>query len=386
MASHINSKIRIAVDCSLLAGSNGGLGRYLRALLPRMMAQAGHNAEWYLYARSAADCAALPRPARLRQDNLPAHPGRILAPATSSPYWAWRDKPDVFWAPAHRLPLWLPRETAGVVTIHDLAWLQVPETLRRSTRLLDRSLMARSVAKAARIIAVSHSTADDMATLWPNTKTRTQVIYGAAETLPPPTPLTAFAPQLKKQHYFLFVGTPEPRKNLPRLLKSYAEASRAQTNFPSLVIVGGHGWGGENLCALISQLNINSQVHRLGPVTEAQLASLYTNALSLVMPSLYEGFGLPIVEALQYGLPVLTSNSSSMPEIAGPAGLLVNPLASGSIAQGLEQITNNQKLRSKLKNAARAQASCFCWDRAAVETVTVLREAAEANRKISSRN
>jgi glycosyltransferase involved in cell wall biosynthesis len=377
--------LRVAVDCSLLSGSNGGLGRYLRALLPRMMTRAGSDFDWYLYTRSAAASAELPPAARLRQDHLPAHPGRILAPALSLPYWSWRDKPHVFWAPAHRLPLWLPASTAGVVTIHDLAWSKVPETLRFSTRLLDRTLMARSAARAERVIAVSDATAADIAAHWPHTQARTRVIHAAAEALPPPGPLATVAPALQEKQYLLFVGTPEPRKNLPRLLQGYAAACQAQADFPPLVIAGGHGWGGENLAALIARLQLAGRVHLLGPVSDTTLATLYSHALCLVMPSLYEGFGLPIVEALRYGLPVVTSATASMPEVAGPAGLLVDPLSATSIADGLKRIVQNLPLRTRLAEAASAQASRFCWDRAADATLAVLREAA-AKRSTSSRN
>ncbi|HEY7775919.1 MAG TPA: glycosyltransferase family 1 protein [Kineobactrum sp.] len=370
--------LRIAVDCSLLSGSNGGLGRYLRALLPRMMASAGSDIDWYLYTRSAAACAELPPATRLRQDHLPAHPGRILSPALSLPFWSWRDKPDVFWAPAHRLPLWLPASTAGVVTIHDLAWARVPETLRRSTRLLDRTLMARSAVRAERLIAVSGATAADVAAHWPSAEARTRVIHNAAEALPPAGLLAAVTSVLKEKHYFLFVGTPEPRKNLPRLLEGFAQACRTQENFPPLVIAGGHGWGRENLEEMIASLQLAGRVHLLGPVSDTALATLYQHALCLVMPSLYEGFGLPIVEALQYGLPVVTSNNSSMPQVAGPAGLLVDPLSQDSIAEGLQRIVHDLPLRTTLAEAARKQASRYCWDRAAADTLAVLREAAAA--------
>src|SRR5690554_568167 len=378
--------LRIAVDCSLLSGNNGGLGRYLRALLPRMMARTNGTVHWHLYARSGAACAQLPPATRLRQDHLPEHLGRILSPVLTLPYWLSRDRPDAFWAPAHRLPLWLPPTTAGVVTIHDLAWHRVPETLRRSTRLLDRALMGRSVARAERIIAVSHSTATDVAAHWPDTQARTRVIHGTAEALPSPSRLSDCSPELQPQHYFLFVGTPEPRKNLPRLLEAYALACRTQTNLPPLAIAGGHGWGGEDLKAQISRLQLTERVYLLGPVTEAALATLYANALCLVMPSLYEGFGLPIVEALQHRLPVVTSNNSSMPEVAGAAGLLVDPLAPNSIAEALLRIAQHQPLRKTLADAAGAQASRFCWDRAAEATLAVLLEAAADKRSTSPVN
>jgi glycosyltransferase involved in cell wall biosynthesis len=263
-----------------------------------------------------------------------------------------------------------------VVSIHDLAWAQVPDTLRRSTRLLDRSLMARSVARAQRIIAVSHATAADVAAHWPSARPHTQVIHGAAEELPAPSPLANGAPTLAPQGYLLFVGTPEPRKNLPRLLEAYAQAHRAQADFPPLVIAGGHGWGGQDLKAQLHRLQLSQRVHLLGPVSDSQLAHLYNNALCLVMPSLYEGFGLPIVEALQHGLPVITANNSSMPEVAGPAGLLVNPLEPSTITHALQRMVNDPSLRTQLATAARTQASHFSWDQAAQATLTVLRDAA----------
>ncbi|UTF59569.1 glycosyltransferase family 1 protein [Gilvimarinus sp. DA14] len=386
MIEPAKTSVRIAVDCSLLSGSNGGLVRYLQAILPRMMANSRDNVEWYLYARSADSCTQLPSPAALRQDHLPEHAGRILAPALSLPYWCRQDKPDVFWAPAHRLPLWLPKETAGVVTIHDLAWAKVPETLRSSTRVLDRTLMSRSARQAERVITVSNATAQDVAKHWPETQPRTQVIHAAAEALPPPGRLQDYAPALEKQHYFLFVGTPEPRKNLPRLLEAYAKACHAQPDFPSLAIAGGQGWGGENLEAQITDLKISGRVHLLGQVSDTMLATLYANALCLVMPSLYEGFGLPIVEALQHGLPILTANLSSMPEVAGAAGLLVDPLEPDSIANGLQRVALDKALRENLIKAAADLAPLYSWDRAAESTLAVLLEAAQAKRSTSSRN
>ena len=368
--------LRVAVDCSLLSGSNGGLGRYLRALLPRMMASAEAGVEWLLYARSATVCTSLPLGRQLRLDRLPAHLGRILAPAFSLPFWTRRDQPQVFWAPAHRLPVWLPVHTAGVVTIHDLAWARVPATLRYTTRFLDRTLMGRSVQRAQRLIAVSNATAADIAAHWPGNEIRTRVIHGSAEILPPPGPLAAYAPALRPHRYLLFVGTLEPRKNLPRLLQGYATACRVAADFPALVIAGGHGWGGEHLRRMIARQRLTDRVQLMGVVSDAALSTLYAHALCLVMPSLHEGFGLPIVEAMRYGLPVLTSSTSSMPEVAGKAGLLVDPQSTASIAAGLQRIVQDAPLRGKLASAARTQAALYSWDRAAEETLEVLREAA----------
>src|SRR5690606_12975910 len=147
-----------------LTASGAGISRYLSALLPRMIELAGEDVRWLLYGRSSAQFEAAPgSPHLLRGDGLPPDSGRVLSLVTSLPLWAWRDRPAVFWGPAHRLPPGLPAATACVVTIHDLCWLRAPYTMRVSTRWLDRLLMARAVRRADAVIAVSRATADDIA-------------------------------------------------------------------------------------------------------------------------------------------------------------------------------------------------------------------------------
>ncbi len=382
----------VAVDCSLLSGQTGGLSRYLRALLPRMISLAGASIEWHLYARSVSTCADLSQAGQVnvRGDGLPEHLGRVLSLAVSQPVWARRDRPAVFWGPAHRLPLWLPQATGRVLTIHDVAWVRVPETLRRSTRTLDRALMGRSVASADRLIALSAATAADINSQWPESRAlqRTRVIHGAAETLPPAESLAVCGPALRSGGFLLFVGTFEPRKNLPRLLEAYAMACKATAEFPPLVLVGGQGWGVNDLSGLIARHRLRRRVHLLGAVPDSVLSTLYSHALCLVLPSLHEGFGLPVVEALNYGLPVLVAEAGSLPEVAGPAGLLVDPLSVESIARGMLRIVKDTALHARLAAAAGDQASRYSWDEAAAATLSVLRDAASAAamRSTSSRN
>ena len=180
--------------------------------------------------------------------------------------------------------------------------------------------------------------------------------------------------------YFLFVGTLEPRKNLIRLLTAYSLLSESLKDQAMLVIAGGKGWGGIDLNDTVSNLGLRKYVRVLGYVDETMLASLYTNALFLAMPSLYEGFGLPLVEAMVHGTPVLTSDNSSMPEVAGNAGLLVHPFVIPSIKNGLEKLIANHDLRRNLAGNTRENVTRFSWAAAAKQLVSVFEKVISARK------
>jgi glycosyltransferase involved in cell wall biosynthesis len=175
--------------------------------------------------------------------------------------------------------------------------------------------------------------------------------------------------------YILFVGTLEPRKNLRRLLISYSRLSDTLKSDVKLVIVGGKGWGGVDVTDMVSELDLEDYVQVLGYVDDSLLPTLYAHALFLAMPSLYEGFGLPLVEAMIQGTPVLTSNNSSMPEVAGDAGLMIDPLDVCSINNGLEELIMNHELRNQLSENARSNVVRFSWDVAAEQLVAVFEKA-----------
>jgi glycosyltransferase involved in cell wall biosynthesis len=186
--------------------------------------------------------------------------------------------------------------------------------------------------------------------------------------------------EMLKEHdinrpYFLFLGTLEPRKNLIRLLTAYSHLSDSIKDQATLVIAGGKGWGGIDINDTVDDLGLAKYVRILGYVDESILATLYAHALFLAMPSLYEGFGLPLVEAMVRGTPVLTSNNSSMPEVAGNAGLLIDPLDTQSIKNGLEELISNHNFREALADNARANVTRFNWDNAAKQLVSVFETA-----------
>jgi glycosyltransferase involved in cell wall biosynthesis len=366
--------MRIAVDASLLASATGGLGRYLEVLLRRMLtASSAHD--WLLYGRQNL---ALPTHApsiRLRHDSWPPDAGRIASLATSVPLWLAQDRPDVFWAPAHRFPLWIPANTARVLTIHDLCWLRVPESMRASTRWLDATLMPRAVAQADRVVAVSEATGADLRAVFPAAAERVVVVPAAAESLPAPGAEDALRAIGIASPYLLFVGTREPRKNLARLVRAFAMVCE---RFPQLqlVIAGGDGWGSQReFDALLATPALAARIKTTGRVDDRQLATLYAHALCLAMPSLYEGFGLPLLEAMAQGTPAITSTSSSMPEVGGDAATLVDPTSVDSIAQAIVRMMEEPGLREALAARARTQAARFSWDRAAATMLQVFEDA-----------
>jgi glycosyltransferase involved in cell wall biosynthesis len=314
--------------------------------------------------------------------NLPRRMLRLAWAQSVLPWWANQDDIDLFWAPGHRLPYYLPRRIARVVTIHDLVWKHAGETMRPFARWLDAKQMPAAVRIADRVITVSGHTAQDLVAEMPEAKNKVRVVHLGAPALHP----TASRGSLKSigidRPYFLFVGTLEPRKNLYRLLEAYATLPDGIKNSILLVIAGGKGWGGVDAQAVSSRLGLNRSVHILGYVSDEMLSTLYAHALFLAMPSLYEGFGLPLLEAMARGTPVLTSNCSSMPEVAGDAGLLIDPHDVGSIAKGLLALLTDETLRRNLAQRAKVNAQRFSWQKAADATLQIFDEAIEERRRL----
>jgi glycosyltransferase involved in cell wall biosynthesis len=305
---------------------------------------------------------------------------RMLWSQTVMPLWASQDRLDLFWSPLHRLPLVMPPGLACVVTIHDLVWRHAGQTMRPLNRWLDQTLMPHAVRASDRVVAVSASTAADIEREMPFAAGRVRVIPLGAAELGEPEPRESLAGLGLSGPYFLFVGTLEPRKNLARLLEAFSLLPLGLCGRAVLAVAGGAGWGGVDVQALVLRLGLKNRVRVLGFVSDQQLATLYAHALFLAMPSLYEGFGLPLLEATSRGVPVLTSDIASMPDVAGDASLLVSPLDVDSIARGLAQMLGDPKLRRELAGRALTSAQRFSWDRSARRTMEVFEEAIEARR------
>ena len=291
-----------------------------------------------------------------------------------------RHPPDLLFVPAHVLPIVHPRRS--VVTVHDLGYLYYPE----AHRLLDRlylDLSTRYNARAAtHLIADSSATKRDLSERYGVEPAKITVVY-------PGYDVTVFQPVrdekaievVKAQYgiagdYILFVGTLQPRKNLTRLVKTF---SLSNIQYPisniQLVIAGKKGWLYEEIFQQVEKLGLEGRVVFTGYVPEGDLPALLSGARLFVFPSLYEGFGLPVLEAMACGTPVVCSNTSSLPEVAEDAAVLVDPLDVEGLAAAIGRVLGDEELRAKLIERGFEQAREFSWDRCARETLDVLESA-----------
>jgi glycosyltransferase involved in cell wall biosynthesis len=271
---------------------------------------------------------------------------------------------DVYHSPLPRGPL-TRSSLPFVVTVHDLVPVRFPETTTRWSRLYARLTFRRVLSAADRVIAPSQNTADDLATLGGVQPEKIRVVPNGVDRIFFGRPSDASPVE---GPYVLFVGTPEPRKNLARLTAAM-ELLRSRGRNERLVIVGGGGWG-----ALPAGIAIDSErVKRIGRVSDEQLVSLYAHASCLALPSLHEGFGLPALEAMAAGAPVVAANSGALPEVTGGAAILVDPLDPASIADGIAQAIAE---KDSLVARGRLRAGEFSWKKTAELTAQVYRELA----------
>jgi glycosyltransferase involved in cell wall biosynthesis len=283
--------------------------------------------------------------------------------------WARQDRVDVFWSPRHHLPRVLSKRIAAVVTIHDLVWRRYPRSMPRANRLLEWLSMGSSLRRAAQVIAVSEFTRTELGHFYPAVESKVSVVHEAARILGQPR-----APVVE-QPYFLFVGTLEARKNLHCLLEAYAGFVSDTACPHQLVLIGARGWGLPSLQEKCESLGIAGRVHFPGFVADDELAGYYQLATALVLPSLYEGFGLPVVEAMHFGTPSIVSDRAALPEVAGDAALLVDPDSSDDLRSALAVMATDVSRRAELVERCAQRSGMFSWERAAAETLRLLREA-----------
>lgn len=372
--------IRVGVDARLLGEAVTGIGRYTSELTRELTT---HAAEFFLYCPRPITVGEWNQPNVLQRTTaLSGRMARMLWSQSYLPYAVSKDRLDVFWGATHRLPRLLPSGVARVVTIHDLVWKHAGETMRPLSRWVERRLMPEAVRLADRIIADSQSTAAALEAEYPWARDRIRVVYPGVSTMPKPLEKSALQGFGITGDYFLFVGTLEPRKNLRRLLNAYAVLPTSVRRRAQLVITGGKGWGGLDIPAMVEKLELQRDVILTGYTSDEQLSTLYAHAMFLAMPSLYEGFGLPLVEAMAHGVPALTSNRSSLPEVAGDAGLLVDPYHDQAIIEGLTRLLTEDGLRQALAARAVRNSERFSWQLAANQTMEVFAEAIAERRSL----
>ena len=366
--------IKVGVDARLLCLLPTGIGRYT-AELCNHLCRRGLQVTCYLPG-PLSTAYSLDQRIQVRAGRGGGELPKILWSQTLLPDWAARDAVDVLWGTSHRLPFRLQATIGRVVTIHDMVWRKYPQTMKKRTLWAERVFMPPAMRLADRVIADSQSTAADLRSAFPRCADKIRVVYpGAGFEQQKITTDGNTLPELGIiRPFFLFVGTLEPRKNLERLISAYAIIPPELRKEAQMVIVGGQGWGGLELSRWINSKGLADDVITTGYVTDPQLLELYAQARFLAMPSLYEGFGFPVLEGMACGTPALISGVSSLPEVGGEAAVIVNPLDEASMAKGLIELLSGAR-RDELVLRSRTQAKKFSWDKAASEVEAVFREA-----------
>ncbi len=362
----------IGIDASRsVTGRRTGTEAYafflIRALIP-LAAEAGHTVRLYFNQEPAADL--FPEAAHVEHKvmtfpRLWTHLrlGRELR----------RQPPDVFFTPAHVIPAGYRKPAAA--TVHDLGFLAFPEAhTRRQVAYLRWS--TRHNARLSRpVITDSKAARDDLVRFWNIEPANIRVVYPGIDPGMEPVSDAGRQEAVQKKTgihgpYLLHIGTIQPRKNLVRLIEAYAASGLAH----QLVLAGRTGWRSESIMARIAgqETRVRERIVLPGFVDDDDKAALISGADALVYPSLYEGFGFPLVEANACGTPVLAANASSLPEIAADAALLIDPLDTEALTHGLLQITGDEALRERLVTAGVANITRFSWEKAGKEVLAAL--------------
>lgn len=370
--------MRIGIDYTAAIRQRAGIGRYTRELITALLSlESPHR--YTLFAatgglrawdwRSEIGRSRIPN---LRFRTLPISDEwlarlwqRLCLPI---PVEAVTGVLDLFYSPDFVLPPTLPR-TRTLLTVHDLSFLRCPEAFVPALRRYLERVVPRSVARADRVLADSEATRADLIALLGVLPEKVQVLYSGVHPRFCPQSGPDEAARLRARYglgdapYILSVGTLQPRKNYVRLIQAFTCVRIDEFADLQLVIAGGHGWLYEETLAEAEKYP--NRVRILGFVDESDLPALYRNAVLFVFPSWYEGFGLPVLEAMACGVPVVCSNASSLPEVAGDAALLVDPLDTDGLAAAMARVLEDPDLRREMIAKGIAQAARFTWAQAA---------------------
>ncbi len=279
-----------------------------------------------------------------------------------------KPRPDVFFTPSHYSPRFSPIPTA--ISIMDLSYIKFPELFKKSDLYQLVNWTKYSAEKASRIFTISLASKNDIIQEYKLPESRVVITYPGLKQV---SSIKYQVSSMPKRDYILFVGTLQPRKNIVKLVEAFAKIKPKYSNL-ELIIVGKKGWIYEDILNAPKKFNVEKSVKFIDFVDDLKLADLYKNAKCFVLPSLYEGFGLPVLEAMKYGCPVIVSNVSSLPEAGGDAALYVNPEDVNDIKEKIEKVLSDKNLREQMVRRGYEQVKKFSWEKTARETLKVLEE------------
>jgi glycosyltransferase involved in cell wall biosynthesis len=373
----------LGIDYTPACEQGGGIGRYVRELVAALAAL-DHETPYRLFVAGAG------------KKPLPPPPGPNFswAPSRLSPKWFarlwhrarlplyvehWVGPVALFHATDFVLPPTRP-STRTVLTVHDLSFVRVPGAASPNLKRYLDQVVPRSVRRADHVLADSQATKDDLIALYGAAPEKISVLLSGVNPRFKPvqdeTETVRARYKLGEAPFVLAVGTVQPRKNYERLIRAFASLP-PELSGAHLVIAGGRGWLHAPIYATVNELDLQDRVHFIGFAADEDLPALYSAARCLAFPSLYEGFGLPILEAMACGTPVLTANVSSLVEVAGEAALLVDPQSVEQIAAGLCRLLTDEALRADLVTRGLAQARQFTWEHAASQLLALYRRLLE---------
>jgi len=376
--------MRVLID-ALQVGNLSGTGVYTRRIVEHLLA-GGTEAEFVLIWPKEAAGPNLRSPARMK----------IMYTSTGSPFirtareqWcvlraAGKVDPCIIHYPASIGP-WLPGSLArsmlrrSVVTVHDLAYLKFPDRFPASRRLYYRVAMLRGARRAAHIIADSESTKRDLVELGGIAAGRVTVVYaGVEKTFTPVNDAHVIETVREKyalpERFYLFVGTIEPRKNVSCIVEAFRTLAHEQDI--DLVVAGRCGWRFQNLYRRIETAGLTDRILMPGRIDDQDLPAVYSCAEAFVWPTLYEGFGLPLLEAMACGTPVISSAIDVVKEVVGSAAVLVDPRSPAELADAMQRVVSSQTLRDEMVGQGLDRARQFPWERSAEKTIAVYRQVA----------
>ena len=373
---------RIGLLATLLSTTQNYRGAGLNTYSYQVLHHLPERSQQFEFLAYVGDVSYQARPGMmLRQTSFPTqHPiARIFWEQSFLPLDVRHNRLSLLHGLAYATPLFARVPT--VVTVHDLSFLLYPQSFRPGNRLYLSQMTAQSCRRARRVIAVSKATARDLVQLLGVPETKIDIVYNGVDSIYQPLP-NAEVEEYRRQagwpdDFMLMVGTIEPRKNHITLLDAYAHYRRSVQHPIPLLIGGGKGWYFEQVFERVKELGLEQYVHFLGFVALATLPWLYNAASLFVYPSRYEGFGLPVAEAMACGTPAITSSSSSLPEVAGDAALMVDPDDSEALAQAMAAVLNAPERLDVMRKAGLARAAQFQWAATSDATTEVYARALE---------
>jgi glycosyltransferase involved in cell wall biosynthesis len=373
--------VRIGIDCTAALRQGGGIGRYTGGLV-QALARLDRQNEYVLFVAG--------RPSGPLLELSSAHPNFHLKAAPLSdrffniiwqrlrlplPVEAFSGPLDIFHSPDFVLPPL--RRARAILTVHDLSFMRVPQCADPALRAYLSQAVPRSISRADHVLADSQSTRRDLIELLAVPADKITVVpAGVGDNFRRVTDEERLAYVRRRYEltprFILGLSTLEPRKNFVGLIRAFARLS-ASGYAGDLVIAGGRGWMYEPIFAEVEQQKLAGRVHFPGFVADADLPALYTLADLLAFPSFYEGFGLPVLEAMACGTPVICADNSSLPEVAGEAALMVGAGDTEALVEGIRRLLADEELRRQLVQRGLAQVKNFTWQEAARKLLAVYR-------------